>query len=96
MGVDGAGQGEASNVRFPCPCCRFLTLTSFSFYEICQVCGWEDTGQGDSDADDYSGGPNRLSLSEARRNFLEFGAAESRKRDRVRPPMPGEVPPTVL
>ncbi|WP_425517745.1 CPCC family cysteine-rich protein [Nonomuraea coxensis] len=40
------------------------------------------------------GGPNgRLSLTQARRNFLVFGACEESMRRHVRPPSPKERPP---
>ena len=80
-------------VRHRCPCCFYLTLPSRGWYEICPVCGWEDTGQDDHDADDYRGGPNRVTLAEARRNFAEIGASEPRRVGRVRLPSPDEIPP---
>ncbi|MGP3999754.1 CPCC family cysteine-rich protein [Streptomyces sp. 8N706] len=78
--------------KSPCPCCGFLTLGRRGWYEICPVCGWEDDGQDDHNADEYIGGPNRVSLSEARRNYSRFGAAEERDRPRVRLPLPEEYP----
>jgi hypothetical protein len=40
-------------------------------YEICRLCGWEDDGQDDADADQVLGGPNHeLSLTAARDNFM--------------------------
>ncbi len=54
----------------PCPCCGCRTLTERGAYDICPVCGWEDDGQDDADADVVRGGPNgRLSLAAARRAF---------------------------
>ena len=53
--------------KFPCPCCRLLTLDAPADSEVCPECGWEDDGQGDADADEVRGGPNGTrSLSEAR------------------------------
>ncbi|WP_428829389.1 CPCC family cysteine-rich protein [Nonomuraea coxensis] len=50
--------------------------------------------QDDPDADVVLGGPNgRLSLTQARRNFLVFGACEESMRRHVRPPSPKERPP---
>lgn len=58
------------NTRFICPCCGYPTLPERAAYEICEMCNWEDDGQGDEDADEVWGGPNSdYSLSEARRNF---------------------------
>jgi hypothetical protein len=51
-----------------------LTLRERGAFEICLVCGWEDDGQDDADADVVRGGPNGdVSLTEARRNFRAFG-----------------------
>jgi hypothetical protein len=37
------------------------------------LCGWEDDGQDDSDADEVKGGPNyQLSLTRARSNFKTY------------------------
>lgn len=52
------------------PCCQNLTLGERGAYEVCNVCGWEDDGQDDTDADVVRGGPNgSLSLTEARARF---------------------------
>src|SRR5262249_38408744 len=56
--------------RCPCPCCGYLTLLMRENYEICELCYWEDDGQGDDEADDVWGGPNQdYSLTQARSNF---------------------------
>ncbi|MCX5210621.1 CPCC family cysteine-rich protein [Kitasatospora sp. NBC_00240] len=84
---------EPSDARgFSCPCCGHLTLRARGMYEICQVCGWEDTGQDGVDADEYIGGPNRVSLTDARENFRRIGASEERLSDQVRPPVDSELP----
>ena len=76
-----------------CPCCGCKTLGERAGFEICDVCFWEDDGQDDHDADVALGGPNgRLSLSEARANYLQFGACEASMVENVRPPRPEELP----
>lgn len=88
---------ENQPCRLPlrCPCCGCRTLDERGFYEICPVCFWEDDGQDEHDADVVRGGPNGLlSLSQARANYLKFGACEERMRDNVRPPRPEELPET--
>jgi len=76
---------------YGCPCCRHLTLPERGGYDICPVCFWEDDGQDDADADVVRGGPNgRLSLIEARKNYLRLGACEERMPSSVRPPRPDE------
>lgn len=77
---------------YPCPCCGYLSLSQRGCHEICPVCFWEDDGQDDHDADEVRGGPNRtLSLTEARRNFANFGASDLRRRQYVRPPLEAEL-----
>jgi Cysteine-rich CPCC len=61
--------------RFECPCCRQLTLDERGHYEICPKCNWEDDPI-QEDKPDFEGGANRLSLNEARRNFLLYGTSD--------------------
>lgn len=68
----------AAVATYRCPCCSRLTLKGRGMFEICPVCFWEDDGQDDHDADVVRGGPNRsLSLTDARRNYVAVGAADS-------------------
>jgi hypothetical protein len=61
--------------RHLCPCCRLPTVANPGDSESCDVCWWEDDGQGDSDADVVRGGSNGdYSLAEARRNFAAHGS----------------------
>ena len=61
-------------------------------YEVCPVCFWEDDGQDDHDADEVRGGPNSdLSLTQARRNYRNFGACDRRSLEHVRKPSPEEL-----
>ncbi|BCB85706.1 CPCC family cysteine-rich protein [Phytohabitans suffuscus] len=79
---------------YACPCCGYVTLAERGGFEICQVCFWEDDGQDDPDADAVLGGPNgSMSLTGARRNFVQIGACELRFVQNVRPPRPEEIPP---
>lgn len=84
-------QGPESGRRFPCPCCRFLTLEERGGFEICPVCFWEDDGQDNHDASVVRGGPNgALSLEQARRNYAAYAACDERAKEHVRPPLPEE------
>jgi hypothetical protein len=74
-----------------CPCCGHATLTERGIYEICPVCFWEDDGQDNHDADEWRGGPNRVSLREGRINYLRFGASIEADCESVRRPTPEEV-----
>lgn len=78
--------------NFQCPCCRFKTLPERppgTFY-ICPVCGWEDDDVQFRDPNN-AGGANRVSLAEARRNYVQFGASTRDEIARVRAPRPDEV-----
>jgi Cysteine-rich CPCC len=78
---------------YRCPCCGFLTLDERGTYDICAVCFWEDDGQDDGDAAVVRGGPNgNLSLAQARRNFVAFGANREQDLPHVRAPHPHEHP----
>jgi hypothetical protein len=83
---------EVPGVKHTCPCCGYRTLNSRGWYQICLVCRWEDDGQDDHDADELRGAPNKVSLTEARSNFREFGASERRRLPLVRPPREDEIP----
>ena len=81
------------NPRFACPCCGYLTLSDEppGTYEVCPVCDWEDDAAQSANAE-IEGGANAVSLGQARANFREFGAAQRESLDRVRKPLPEEVP----
>ena len=84
---------QPPNLPLRCPCCGCKTLSARTAFEICEVCFWEDDGQDDGDADEFRGGPNgSLSLTEARANYLRFGASEESMVENVRPPRPDELP----
>ncbi len=60
-------------IRFSCPCCGYPTLGNRGYYEICELCNWEDDGQDTSNADEVLGGPNQdYSLTEAQLNFEQY------------------------
>lgn len=51
--------------RLICPCCGEYHFEEEDFYEVCEVCGWEDDGL-QRDEPDYEGGANTISLNQAR------------------------------
>jgi hypothetical protein len=66
-----------------CPCCGYRTLDEpGGMYDICKVCFWEDDGTTDPER---GGGPNRMTLGEARQNFQRIGAMSERVRRYVLP-----------
>ena len=79
--------------RYACPCCGFLTLgeAPSGTYEICEVCFWEDDSVQFRNPE-YEGGANKVSLKDARQNFLDYGVSELCFKSDVRPPRPEEHP----
>ena len=79
--------------RYACPCCGYLTLGEppSGTYEICEVCFWEDDGVQFRNPQ-YEGGANKVSLNDARKNFLAHGVSEIRFKSDVRSPRPEEHP----
>ena len=79
--------------KFHCLCCGFATMRDLppGTHQICQVCFWQDDWL---DAVEFTRpvGPNRVSLLTARKNFLQFGAAEKRVLGYVRKPSDSEKP----
>lgn len=76
------GSGSMSSLQ-TCPCCGYKTISEE--FEFCEICGWcYDVGQ--HRLPDYSGGSNAISLREARRNYLRYGAKEQSARTWVRAP----------
>ena len=81
--MPGAGR------RFRCACCDLPTLTSRSPSDVCPVCFWEDEVSQTVDPTS-DGGPNRLSLLDARANYARVGAADPRALGDVRAPTQAE------
>ena len=79
--------------KYPCPCCGYLTA-SFPppTDDICDVCLWHDNAVQFSNPD-YRGGPNKVTLNEARDNFRRYGVSDPSKAGRQRRPLADEVPP---
>ncbi len=79
--------------RRACPCCGCRTLGDLcpGSYEICPVCFWEDDFT-QFESPELSGGANRVSLAQARKNFIEFGACDRNAIPHVRQALPTEMP----
>lgn len=82
-------------MSYPCPCCGYLTFEEMppGTFDICPVCRWEDDNVQFNEPD-YAGGANKISLNEARRNFVLFGAKSKEFIGKTRKPMPEEIPST--
>ncbi len=64
---------------YRCPCCLNKTLELPDALGLCPVCWWEDDGQDSDDAAEVRSTVNgELSLTQARQNYQECGAAHPR------------------
>ncbi|TAG91804.1 MAG: hypothetical protein EAZ20_03055 [Bacteroidetes bacterium] len=74
-----------TNSKFACPCCGHKTFTEQpnGTYIICPVCFWEDDPI-QLNNPDYEGGANKISLKQAQKNFIEFGACDLDMKQNVR------------
>ena len=78
------------NKKYQCPCCGYYTFDEPNSFEICDVCFWQDDGV-QADNPDYLGGPNHISLNQARQNYKSFGAKDKSSLKYVRQPLPEEM-----
>lgn len=78
--------------RYQCPCCGYYTFESEpnGDYGICPVCYWEDDGIAYDNPDEVCD-CNGVSLNEARKNYLEFGACREDMVKYVRKPRNEEL-----
>lgn len=77
---------KGRNEKYVCPCCGYATLSVQNMYEICEICFWEDDGQDDPDADECWKGPNLVSLTDGRKNFIAHGVSDLKDKHNVREP----------
>lgn len=77
---------------YPCPCCGYFTYDHVpdGSFDVCPVCFWEDDNVQNVEPS-YEGGANGISLNNARKNFLKFGAIKKEFIDSVRKPLPDEI-----
>jgi hypothetical protein len=74
--------------KLKCHCCSYFTVDGIS--SICPVCFWQEDTYQEAHVDD-DGGPNMVSLREAKRNYENVGAVEKRFIKDVRPPHKDEL-----
>ena len=82
---------RADHGLYACPCCGYATLSEVGRYEICDICYWEDDGQDDPNEGENWGGPNSLSLIEARFNVLTVGANDPKETNSTREPEASDI-----
>jgi len=66
-------------MKYTCPCCGYKTLGEEppGTFDICPICYWEDDSVQFNNPD-YAGGANKISLRQAQKNYISFGASEKR------------------
>jgi hypothetical protein len=69
--------------KLRCACCGYNTIESTS--DVCPVCYWQKDDYQEQHSND-DGGPNLVSLMEAKENYKKFGAIEERFKEYVRLP----------
>jgi Cysteine-rich CPCC len=80
--------------KYACPCCAYLTMHSpeRGTFGWCEVCWWEDDDEQYDDPDTPRGANTPVSLNQARANFARIGSSDPRWVNKVRPPLPSEIP----
>lgn len=66
-------------MKYTCPCCGYKMLDNKppGTYDICKICFWEDD-KVQFENPDFKRATNEVSLKEAQKNFLTFGASSKR------------------
>ena len=88
-----AEEAAGPPMRFACPCCGYLTLTSEppGTFAHCEVCWWEDD-RAQFDDPEFEGGANAPSLKQARAYFRTIGVSDPHFQGSGRAPRPEEMP----
>ena len=79
-------------MKYRCVCCGYKTLkySNALEHEICPVCFWENDPKQNEDPN-YLGGPNKVTLNQARLNFKMLGACDFDAKLHVRNPFEDEL-----
>ena len=73
--------------RQKCACCGYFTITEIK--EICPICFWEEDSYQEENTND-SGGPNLVSLHNAKLNYVTYGVVDDQFINYVRLPLEEE------
>lgn len=78
--------------KYKCPCCGYFTFESKpdGNYDICPVCFWEDDPMAYDDPYEECS-CNKVSLNQAKHNYVEFGACHKDMISYVRKPNADEL-----
>ena len=78
--------------KITCFCCGYKTLTEGpGEYNICPVCFWENDGSGVINSNEPSSANNMIRLSDAQKNYLEYGVYSPDFINKVRKHLSGEI-----
>lgn len=85
-------KNSGDKMKYKCPCCNRNTMDNSDplFHDICPVCYWKNDPIQNED-ENYCGGANKVSLAQARINYLEFGASSEEFVSKVRNPFENEI-----
>jgi len=77
--------------KYKCACCGYYTFEEnlLIMQDICPVCFWQNNASQNLDPT-FRGGPNKVTLNEARKNFKLFGAKNEKSLKHVRKPLEDE------
>ena len=72
-----------NNQLYTCPCCGYRTRDEkeYGSYNICPICFWEDDATQVENPNII--GANKVTLKQAQKNFIEFGACELQMKGHV-------------
>ena len=79
--------------RIECPCCGNYPFACYeeAIFQICPICFWQYDETCHEPPTKISGA-NKISLNEARESYLKYGVSDIRFTNRVRKPLPEELP----
>lgn len=78
-------------MRYRCDCCGYYTLLEKRDY-ICPVCGWQEDIVQKEDPYFVGGANYEISLNEAKKNYKKYGVFNVKYINKVRQPLPEELP----
>jgi hypothetical protein len=71
--------------KYTCHCCGYLILEQ-QIHDICLICNWQNDPSSLYNPDLEAPANSNISLRQAQKNFIEFGACDMYGLKNVRPP----------
>lgn len=76
--------------KYPCPCCGYIVFEKPGDDAICTICSWNNNYEYINPT--VGGGePNRYSLYQCQRNYINFGASIEEFANKVRKPTKDDI-----